>query len=313
MNFDYPSRLIDLGKVIDNKRGIPERISPEQVRLVRKATQRITPEEEAAEKYLPASWRSDRLYVTLSHCWGNAEFIRLTDDKFVEFQQGISMEKLPKTFREAIDFARRLSKDVRYIWIDSLCIIQQNREDWLAESARMYQIYNSSYCNISATRASNSEMGLYSERQSHILWEDDVNLNVEGIPGHNVGPVHGQTFGLRGKESIQRCRVLDLSFWERNVDEAPVNRRGWVLQERLMAPRVLHFCDGQIAWECRETVEAESSRGDLPIFRLKAGDILEPAGLKVANKRGRFIPAAKVRIIGERKLPILDGFLSKDG
>lgn len=67
------------------------------------------------------------LYVTLSHCWGGATFAKLTEDKIDEFKQGILIKDLPKTFEDAIRFARRLGNrpgQVRYIWIDSLCIIQ---------------------------------------------------------------------------------------------------------------------------------------------------------------------------------------------
>jgi hypothetical protein len=166
----------------------------------------------------------------------------------------------------------------------------------------MYNIYRNSFCNLSATAAADSEKGLFFQREPRELWEDDVNLNVEGIPGKaqpwqdlpdplslSVGAIHGET----EKQRIERCRILDVSFWERHVDDAPVNRRGWVLQERLMAPRVLHFCHstafpgstqsshgGQIAWECRELEAAESARSGFPIYRVKAGDIVRGGKLK---------------------------------
>jgi len=174
----------------------------------------------------------DDFYITLSHCWGGTtKRIGPTEDNLSDFQKGISLASLPQTFRDAIVLARHLDRRVRYIWIDSLCIIQNNKADFLSESAQMYQIYRNSYCNISATAATDSEKGLFSNRKPHQLWEDDINLNVEGIPGQAQAP----------EQRIQTCRIDNLLFWERNVDDAPVNRRGWVLQERLLAPRVLHF------------------------------------------------------------------------
>lgn len=81
------------------------------------------------------------VYVTLSHCWGKAQFLKLEEQRVDEFRKGIKVESLPKTFQNAIKFARRLGQKVRYIWIDSLCIIQgrskAQREDWLTESAKM--------------------------------------------------------------------------------------------------------------------------------------------------------------------------------
>jgi hypothetical protein len=228
-------------------------------------------------------------YVTLSHCWGDAQFLCLSPENMGNFKDGIAVASLPQTFQDAIDFARRLGSvptflhrddpsvqlpTVRYIWIDSLCIIQGKskdaRADWLAESANMYDIYNNSYCNISATAASNSKEGLYVRREPHTLWEDEINLNVEGNPVEQ----HSQP-------SIQRCVIQDLSFWARTIDEAPVNRRGWVLQERLIAPRVLHFCENQIAWECSQLEAAESARDGVPSLRLRPGNKLTEDSVKV--------------------------------
>ena len=234
-------------------------MNPEQVRLV------VTSEEPP---------KDEDVYVTLSHCWGKAQFLRLEEGSIPEFRRGIALERLPKTFRNAINFARRLGRKVRYIWIDSLCIIQgqsdAQRRDWLQESAKMYEIYKNSYCNISATAAADSEQGLFFDREPRELWEDEINLNVDGIPGHQKAKKH----------PIKRCSILDLSFWERNVDDAPVNRRAWVLQERLMAPRVLHFCQDQIAWECGELDASESFRDGLPSYRLQGGDVVPGRRLK---------------------------------
>lgn len=73
---------------------------------------------------------------------------------------------------------------------------------------------------------------------------------------------------------------MDLKFWEKNVDEAAVNTRGWVLQERLLAPRVVHFCEKQIAWECHEKDAAESWPDGLPDFQLRDGDVVHGGRLK---------------------------------
>jgi hypothetical protein len=217
-------------------------------------------------------------YVTLSHCWGAASFIKLTESNLDRLKKSINIKDLPKTFEDAIRFARRLGDkpgQIRYIWIDSLCIMQAHKpsqaqvSDWLKQSSVMHEIYRNSYCNISATAATDSNKGLFADREPHLLWEDEINLNTEEIPGYDPS------------ELIQRCKILDLSFWEREVDEAPVNRRAWVLQERLMAPRVLHFCKTQIAWECRKLDASESFRDGLSNFRLKAGEIKRAERLKM--------------------------------
>lgn len=176
----------------------------------------------------------------------------------------------------------------------------------------MDQVYNNSLCNISATAASNSAKGLYSDRDSKQHWVDEVALNTTGVPGRPSGPKVKKSFqeiaqqvkfagsttnGTRVKQSRQanpdvkprskvieppkpRYTILDLTFWETNVDQAPVNKRGWVLQERLIAPRVLHFCQDQVAWECWEKDYIESREGGIPLYQLKAGLIVDGGRLK---------------------------------
>ena len=269
--FQYPTRLIDLGEVGK----LSERVSPEQVRLV------------LTKDLRKDGAGIDGFYVTLSHVWGEdtARITSLTEENYIQYQNGISLASLPRTFREAIHLARHLDKRIRYIWIDSLCIMQSKRADWLSESAQMYQIYGNAYCNISATAATDAETGLYRDRERHQLWEDNITLNIEGIPGQASAP----------QKHIQ-CRIENLLFWEQNIDEAPVNKRGWVLQERLLAPRVLHFCQDQIAWECRQGVAAESSIGGYPIFRLGAGDIEHVSSLMslVPHQNGKPLQGGNV-------------------
>lgn len=136
------------------------------------------------------------------------------------------------------------------------------REDWLRESAKMYEIYNKAYCNLSATASASSAEGLFRKREPHTLWEDEVNLNLE-----EVQPYPKQD----SQSSIQRCVIQDLSFWKTTVNDAPVNRRGWVLQERMMAPRVIHFCRDQIAWECNHLEAAESAPDGIFSLHLQSG------------------------------------------
>lgn len=131
----------------------------------------------------------------------------------------------------------------------------------------MYEVYRNSYCNVSATGAKDNDGGLYFDRDPEYLWEDQVNLNTEGIPKlQSNGEMGGRNFGL-GLD-IRRCNILDASFWSDKVDHAHINKRGWVLQERLLAPRVLHFCHGQVAWECRQLDAAECLPHGVPSMEI---------------------------------------------
>ncbi|TVY15628.1 hypothetical protein LARI1_G006275 [Lachnellula arida] len=98
-------------------------------------------------------------YATLSHCWGKTILIRTTKKTFRQRKEGMKWETLPPTFRDAISLARALG--IQFLWIDSLCIIQDDKRDWEREAACMAKIYSNSYINIAATGASDSlEMNL---------------------------------------------------------------------------------------------------------------------------------------------------------
>ncbi|KAF3035217.1 hypothetical protein E8E12_003757 [Didymella heteroderae] len=93
------------------------------------------------------------------------------------------------------------------------------------------------------------------------------------------------------RHDLKRCTILDASFWFDRVDDAPVNRRAWVLQERLMSPRVLHFCHDQVAWECCGFDAAEGQPEGMPNFQLTPGGIINEEsrlkGLEVKSDGAR--------------------------
>lgn len=173
-------------------------------------------------------------YATLSHRWGGSDIIRLRMDNMAQFQKGIDINDLPLTFKDAIEVARQL--DILYLWIDSLCIIQDDSTDWQAESALMGEVYSNGVLNIMATACENSHQGLYRDRDPRELRHCSFKASWTAI---------------KEKHLI----VLDNNLWEDLITRAPLNERGWVLQERILAPRTLHFAENQLAWECR-TMEA---------------------------------------------------------
>ncbi|PVI04648.1 hypothetical protein DM02DRAFT_518250, partial [Periconia macrospinosa] len=83
-------------------------------------------------------------YLTLSHMWGTdaTQQLRLEVETFEAFQHNVPWNRLSKIFQEAIRITRQLGH--RYIWIDSLCIIQNSPADWEQEAARMATVYGNS-------------------------------------------------------------------------------------------------------------------------------------------------------------------------
>ena len=106
-------------------------------------------------------------YATLSHCWGNLPIVRLTNTSLASMMEGLPMSELSETFKDAMFITSRLG--VRYLWIDSLCIIQDSVRDWQQESALMGSVYSNAICNIAATGAPNGLAGCFTERNRHLV------------------------------------------------------------------------------------------------------------------------------------------------
>ncbi|OMP85494.1 hypothetical protein BK809_0004164 [Diplodia seriata] len=180
----------------------------------------------------------------------------------------------------------------------------------------MGDVYRESYLNISATAAVDGDKGLFFPRHPDHLWEDEINLNLVGLPGHQDGrrasPAKSENecyvnMPLKskdaGKDHLRRCTIIDVAFWEDLVDNAPVNKRAWVLQERLMAPRVLHFCANQIAWECAEFDRTEGHSECVPPYKVKLGEIVQEGRFKSLD------PAVDGKVLREVRL---NGFKDPD-
>lgn len=192
---------------------------------------------------------SNMHYVTLSHCWGQVKSLRLLKENYEEFEKGIPVDDLPKTFQDAVYFAASLDQ-VGCIWIDSLCIVQDDRADWKVESVKMDRVYSNSFLNLSATASWDSHGGLFKEGEFELLQEEEVIIDIEGLPSAYDRAAVPRCPHERSCFFKRRCTIVDTTFWDMQVNKGPVNTRGWVLQERLMSSRVLHFCHNQIGWEC---------------------------------------------------------------
>ena len=223
----YPTRLLDLGS--------PTK-PPCQPRLI--VTKEIQP---------PAGSR----YVTLSHRWGNTTQKQLTKDSVVALQSGIDDSRLPQTFQDAMFVAKhRLS--IRYLWIDTFCIFQDpdDLSDWVREAAQMGNIYENAYCNLSATGSRDSSQGLFFDRDPSLLRHHEISTAITVSDA---------------AATMKTYALIDSDYWSIHLSRMPLLERGWVLQERLLARRVLHFTSDMLAWECVETDATETYPNGLPI------------------------------------------------
>lgn len=189
-------------------------------------------------------------YITLSHCWGGHQPLKTTKANISQMKQSINWESLPATFQDAIRVARRVG--VGSLWIDSLCIIQDSKEDWEIESAKMCDYYENAYFTISASSSPNSTISFLKERDRS--WQ----------------PVSFEFQDRDGTLSTVHARRLQGNVWEKDPRAfGPTMSRGWILQEHVLSPRLLHYTEAELIWECRsERVSEDGSESDGMRFTL---------------------------------------------
>jgi hypothetical protein len=207
-----PSRLLFIGE-LDNKGGYH---TSRSVRIV-------------ARSNVPKGCA----YTTLSHCWGKSHTLCLTTSSLEQFAEGIPFSSLPKTYAEAITVTKDLG--FQYIWIDSLCIIQDSKSDWEAECGQMSLVYTNGIINIAALHSKDSHGGCISGRDSTLL---------EPLVVESTWMPH-KTYNYVFPEEEHIFPVL--------------YTRGWILQERLLSPRILQFGENVVHWQCRVSTQTECS------------------------------------------------------
>ena len=169
---------------------------------------------------------------------------------YASFVNRVPVSKLRKLFREAIQLTRKIG--LEYLWIDSFCIIQDCNSDWAKESTMMSSIYSNGICNIAATGFADGTKGLFARRRSSLVEPVAVDVPSDLHLEEQVAYPQGQYF------------LYDFDVWKQEVDDAPLNRRAWVMQERFLSPRSLHFGTKQLFWECRKSEACEAFPLGLP-------------------------------------------------
>jgi hypothetical protein len=189
-------------------------------------------------------------YLALSHCWGGDGPLKTTSSTLADFRVSMPLAQLPRTYQEAIAATRALG--VRFLWIDSLCIVQDDPDDWAHEAAKMASVFQYAYLTISAVSAKDSQgsLGIFAAHPPALQF---------GLPYSNESPKAYPEIPRAGT-----CSRIFLDFqgstWYRNRDilfHSPLKNRGWIFQEMMLSRRILHLADGQFLWECHSLLESE--------------------------------------------------------
>ncbi|KAK3380623.1 heterokaryon incompatibility protein-domain-containing protein [Lasiosphaeria ovina] len=214
---DLPTRVLDVGLASSG---------PDSVCLV-----------------LPGSQKGR--YIALSHCWGTLPVTTTVTSTLHQRMQGIFVHELSTNFQHAIQMTRQLG--YRYLWIDSVCIIQDDANDWAVESAKMAQVYTRASLTLAAANSAAAGDGFLNPRPTRRA----VTISHRSTAGVIVGHV---TIGEQTSQEIYR------DGFRYDVNGGPLALRGWTLQERLLARRIVFFGSEESHWKCRTASWSESTR-----------------------------------------------------
>lgn len=171
-------------------------------------------------------------YVTLSHRWGLGNICRTLKATIEQYTTGLPTDEISNVFRDAIEVTRRLG--IKFLWIDSLCIIQDSVEDWEIESSKMAEIYSNASFTIAAALASNVDTGLFSPYDPLLVRPCRVDVKSSGESTVEIIRIWRET-DLLG---------LNLAYLYL------LYSRAWVFQEQTLSPKILHFTPAGVLWEC---------------------------------------------------------------
>lgn len=203
-------------------------------------------EDDSHKLVLTTLERDDAKYVALSHCWGDCgTIISTTKGTIDQRQHEITFSELPRTFQDAVQITRALG--IRYLWIDSLCIIQDDDLDWQSESAKMADIYLGSCLTIAATGSTDSTGGCFFKR-----WTSQpggMRSNIETFEIDRT--LGGHSLKAYVRQGVNNGHSRMYGYASTSTTTAPLLHRAWAYQERILAPRVLHFHMEEMFWECK--------------------------------------------------------------
>ncbi|KAI1422276.1 heterokaryon incompatibility protein-domain-containing protein [Xylaria sp. FL1777] len=186
-------------------------------------------------------------YACLSHCWGKTESIKTTSENLDDFKIQIPWDGLPRLYRDVISFCRALR--IQYIWIDALCIKQDDASDWEEESSKMATIYESSYITIAATVAPNHDCSCTTSLDPKYQLREVGKICQMGS---------STSYPILIRETLPHPENLSQIYCDSSLQRKyPLFSRAWAYQERILSPRVIHFLHDELLWECRHGLECE--------------------------------------------------------
>jgi len=181
-------------------------------------------------------------YIALSYCWGTTKryWLVTTKDNITAHYQSVPLNRLPRTLLNAVNFTKTLG--IRYLWIDSLCIVQDDKVDWMTEAVKICDIY----------------------------FHASLVISANSTPDCTIPSFHSQEFAskviqttFRPSAGFEWCNEIYVRISPNVLHMhtmqflGPRDSRGWCLQESLLARRELRFTPHEMQWSCAETEKCE--------------------------------------------------------
>ncbi|KAH7086185.1 heterokaryon incompatibility protein-domain-containing protein [Paraphoma chrysanthemicola] len=248
-------------------------------------------EDDSKVQLIETTGQSKANWVALSHCWGHERNhpLKTTRANLSQHLNNIAMSSLPKTFRDAVVATRALG--FRYLWVDSICIVQDDEQDWYRESRLMPMIYEHATITLAASDAADSTEGLFLERPYGRIAFPSIQL----------------PFITRDKTANRRTTLGNYTIsldWRQepfmiHMDPAFSNiyRRGWCTQELILSRRVVHFLREGMVWVCKHTAFDETGQLLMATKRHSESDWATEWGRIIAEHSMREFTYEKDRLI----------------
>jgi hypothetical protein len=171
-------------------------------------------------------------YIALSYVWGSGPKLLATRETLAALRTGVDQAKLPATMKDCVTVAAQL--DVQYIWIDALCIMQDDKDDWAVQSQQMSRVFENALFVVAACSSPNTSTPFLG------LQAPSMRLN-------------SATFRLSSLDrDLNHVRARNVECIRHSFVEGPLEGRGWTWQERKLSARSINFTSEQVIWHCKE-------------------------------------------------------------